>query len=93
MPTSKTTRSTKPPKAGAPADPDTTESVSTELLSPIEVAATLGIKPKTLKNWRSQRIGPPPTYIGSKVVMYAREDVEDWVATVRARSHQEWMAS
>ncbi|QBX55069.1 DNA-binding protein [Nocardioides seonyuensis] len=42
------------------------------------VAEVLGLKPKTLTNWRHLRQGPRPTYMGSRVA-YRRVDVQQWI--------------
>lgn len=57
--------------------------IALELWDEAETAAWLKIDPKTLKNWRSQRQGPTPTYIGRRPC-YLRSDVVDWVREQRA---------
>lgn len=48
-----------------------------------EVAALLGVRPSTLKRWR--RIGKGPrgfAYLGETVVVYTRESVEQFIASL-----------
>ena len=45
-----------------------------------EVAELTGLKPKTLRNWRSSRLaGPAFVKLGPKRVRYPREAVEAWL--------------
>ncbi len=48
-------------------------------------AERLGLRPKTLDNWRSQGVGPPFYKIGSRVV-YDDVDVDRWLAQRRRTS-------
>jgi hypothetical protein len=43
-----------------------------------EVAAELGVTPRTLKRWRFQRVGPPVTYAGRKPI-YSQESKRRWL--------------
>lgn len=52
-----------------------------DLLDEKEVAATLGIAPGTLRNWRSLRIGIPYVKLGKRAVRYRRADVDVFVAS------------
>lgn len=54
-------------------------------LSPSQVAGLLGVTDGTLRNWRSQRKGPPFYKVGR--VFYSRMDVHDWLAKQRTRFH------
>lgn len=46
------------------------------------LADRTGIKPKTLDNWRSQRIGPPYYKLGGRVV-YDDAEVDAWISARR----------
>ncbi|ODU41779.1 MAG: hypothetical protein ABS96_30375 [Lysobacteraceae bacterium SCN 69-123] len=52
-----------------------------DLLDEKEVAATLGVAPGTLRNWRSLRIGPVYVKLGKRAVRYRRSDVETFIAS------------
>lgn len=67
------------------------DSLRDDLLTPSEVAVMLGVAPKTLRNWRSSRVGPLSIRLGGGVVRYRRGDIADWLAgqVVIARA---WMA-
>jgi predicted DNA-binding transcriptional regulator AlpA len=54
-----------------------------ELMTPTEVADYLGLKIKTLHNWRSRRVGPPGMKVGG-ALRYRREGVDRWVAAQEA---------
>lgn len=64
-----------------------------ELLTTIEVAALLGLKPGTLENWRAVGKGPPFRRLGA-AIRYAMADVRAWVegqpleTTARPRVHR-----
>ncbi len=50
-----------------------------ELLTPLEVAALLKVKPRTLEDWRLGRSGPHLPFVrfeDSRTVRYRREDVQ-----------------
>jgi hypothetical protein len=51
----------------------------------IDQAARMGIKPKTLANWRSLGSGPPFYKVGARVV-YDDADVDAWLATRKRTS-------
>jgi len=51
-----------------------------ELLSPTKSADLLGCKKNTLAIWRLKGTGPVFVRVGSRV-MYAREDLEKFIAT------------
>lgn len=58
-------------------------------LTPAELAAELGVTPRTVQRWNARRIGPPKIKIGKRVY-YRREAVEAWMLAhereqVRAR--------
>lgn len=48
------------------------------LLTVVEVAGLLRIRPHTLYDWRWKRIGPPAIKVGG-AVRYRRRDVEAWL--------------
>jgi hypothetical protein len=54
-----------------------------ELMTPEEVAAHLRRGLRTLANWRCRGFGPAFYRTGARVV-YARADVDDWLARNRA---------
>ena len=43
-----------------------------------ELAAQLGVNPRTCARWRAARTGPPYTRVG-KVVLYKIESVRSWL--------------
>lgn len=51
-----------------------------EWISPEELAAELGIKVKTIYQWRYTRTGPRAHKIG-RHLRYRRRDIEAWLAT------------
>jgi excisionase family DNA binding protein len=58
--------------------------MTTELLTPEEVAEILKVHPGTLENWRVRGEGPPFVKLGNKrrsAVRYRRQDVENWIYT------------
>ena len=54
--------------------------------SPKEVEAVYGIPHTTLANWRSSGKGPPYCKAGPKLVRYAQEDLDMWLAARRVRT-------
>lgn len=70
---------------------DEVEDVELELWDEAKTAEWLNLSPKTLRNWRSLRIGPTPTYIGRRAC-YLRADVMAWVKEQRAAA-EIWRAS
>jgi DNA-binding transcriptional MerR regulator len=54
-------------------------------LSTKDLAARIGIRPKTLDNWRSLGVGPAFYRLGSRVV-YDLADVDAWLAERRRTS-------
>ena len=63
----------------------------TTFLTEDEVAARYrgAVSPGTLRNWRSQRQGPPWVKVG-KSALYPRRELEDWEArnTVRPQARE-----
>ena len=49
------------------------------LLSGLEVANVLGIKPRTLEAWRAAGEGPPHIKIGKRLVKYDPADLAIWM--------------
>lgn len=58
--------------------------VTDELLRPVDVARVLGVRPKTLANWRCSGIGPALLKLqpGSRqgAVRYRSCDITSWIA-------------
>lgn len=48
-----------------------------------QVADQLGVKPKTLANWRSMGIGPRWFRVGGRV-MYRQAEIDRWLAECEA---------
>ena len=59
--------------------------MSTQLLTDVEAADFLGLKPKTLARWRWKGQGPVFRKVGRKV-RYARNDLEEYIASSARRS-------
>lgn len=60
-----------------------------QLMSTEELAAELGVKPGTLRLWRSSGGGPSYIRVGRgsrSPVAYRRADVEEWVQARRFKS-------
>lgn len=51
-----------------------------DLMTETEMAELLGVKPKTLANQRSRRVGPPYIKITGGIVRYSRTAVAEWLA-------------
>lgn len=59
-----------------------TNSSTTELITPEQVAELLKVHPGTLENWRVRGEGPPFVKLGNSrrsPVRYPRKAVEDWI--------------
>jgi predicted DNA-binding transcriptional regulator AlpA len=54
-----------------------------------EVARVIGVRVKTLRNWRVQGIGPRFVRTGRKLVRYRPSDVLDWQEANLRRSTSE----
>jgi len=50
-----------------------------------EVAETLRTSPETVRYWRHKKVGPRSFKVGRRV-LYAREDVEQFIAEARGAS-------
>jgi hypothetical protein len=61
------TRSPAPPPAGT-------------LLTPAQTAERLQVEPRTLKDWRYRRVGPPFIRLNPRCVRYRQLDLDRWVA-------------
>jgi predicted DNA-binding transcriptional regulator AlpA len=59
---------------------------SKALLTEKDVAATLGLKPATLRNWRVRGEGPRFVRLSRRAIRYRRADVDEWVASRARRS-------
>lgn len=55
-----------------------------QLLTSVQVAAWLQVKPATLSRWRGQGIGPVCTWLRPDVPRYLRSDVDVWIQSQRA---------
>jgi predicted DNA-binding transcriptional regulator AlpA len=65
---------------------------SSALLTEKDVAATLGLKPATLRNWRVKGEGPRFLRLSRRAIRYSRADVGEWVASVNERDRgQPWL--
>jgi predicted DNA-binding transcriptional regulator AlpA len=55
------------------------EPILSEFLTKEELAAELGLNPRTLDRWHALGTGPPRTCVGRKV-RYRRASVQKWLA-------------
>ena len=53
-----------------------------DYMTPQQVAKELGVNPRTLDRWYQLRKGPVRTRLGKRV-LYAQQDVTDWLGTNR----------
>jgi len=56
-----------------------------------DAAAAIGIRPQTLRKWRTQGRGPRHTHIGGRAhgwISYDSKDVEKWIEAERAKAQQ-----
>lgn len=63
-----------------------------KLLNTDEAAPLIGVKPKTLMNWRVLGVGPSHIRAGRKVA-YDVADIEAWKAERRVRSTSQPIAA
>lgn len=58
-----------------------------ELITTEELARMLRVDPSSIRRWRTARPqqGPPFIQLSERVIMYAIEDVRDWLASRRVR--------
>ena len=59
-------------------DQNTLLQASSQLLTPTEASALLGVPEKTLAHWRTERTGPLAIHVGARV-RYRLSDVEEWI--------------
>ena len=52
--------------------------MSTDLLTPSELAGRLGVSKRTLNRWHSLRKGPPRSRIGNSI-FYRQDAIESWI--------------
>ncbi len=52
---------------------------SKQLLTPIEAAKFLNVRPRTLENWRARRIGPRFIPYSRRCVRYRLDDLQAWL--------------
>jgi predicted DNA-binding transcriptional regulator AlpA len=50
----------------------------TGALNTAEAAEMLGIRPSTLRGWKSRRIGPPFIQLSPRCVRYAESDIREY---------------
>lgn len=51
-----------------------------------DAAAFLGITPKTLRNWKAQRVGPPFRKLGT-VTLYDADELRAWLDERTTATH------
>jgi hypothetical protein len=54
-----------------------------EFFTPEELGVALGVTTRTIARWESERIGPPRTRIGRRI-LYRRSSVAAWLAAQEA---------
>src|SRR6185312_5907477 len=67
---------------------ETLHQIRDTLISPEELADTLGLSTATLASWRARRQGPAFTKAGRKV-WYRRERVEQWLESQERETHND----
>jgi hypothetical protein len=65
---------------------DASEVAAKVMMTPPELAAFLGVRVRTLADWRRKGEGPPFIPISHNVVRYLLEDVLAWARQLRATS-------
>jgi len=53
------------------------------MLTTKQLAARLGISPRTAERWRREGYGPPACKLSRKVVRYDESDLERWQASLK----------
>ncbi|GEE02258.1 hypothetical protein nbrc107696_27040 [Gordonia spumicola] len=53
------------------------------LLTTAELAESIGVAPKTVRNWRTQGLGPAFVRLSPNDVRYDPADVAEWIAAVK----------
>jgi predicted DNA-binding transcriptional regulator AlpA len=51
----------------------------TKSLNTAEAAERLGVRPATLRGWKSQRVGPPFIQLSPRCVRYAESNIQTYV--------------
>jgi hypothetical protein len=64
----------------APSDQDLSDE---RLLSPLQAAQRLNLRPTTLKSWRLKNWGPSYIVISRQCVRYRESDLNTWLASHR----------
>ena len=62
------------------------QTATEQLLTDVQVAELLNMKPHTLRCWRSEGHGPSYIRIGTRTVRYALEDVLDFLERSRCQN-------
>lgn len=68
-------------------NPDAIEAPESELITTEELARMLRVDPSSVRRWRTARPlqGPPFIQLSERVIMYAIDDVRDWLSSRRVR--------
>jgi predicted DNA-binding transcriptional regulator AlpA len=53
-----------------------------ELITEVKAAKLLGVKPRTLTNWRAEKVGPAFIKVG-RSVYYTNADITAWLTSQR----------
>ena len=64
-----------------------TSAADSDLITTEELARLLRVDPSSVRRWRTARPlqGPPFIRLSERVIMYAMEDVREWIASRRVR--------
>lgn len=54
-------------------------SIRAQYLTKDQAAEEIGVTPRTLDRWHAERVGPPRTQLGRKI-LYRKAALMDWVA-------------
>jgi predicted DNA-binding transcriptional regulator AlpA len=70
-----------------PVNTDAIETAETELITTEELARMLRVDPSSVRRWRTARPlqGPPYIQLSERVIMYAIDDVREWLSSRRVR--------
>jgi hypothetical protein len=63
-----------------PTDTAETQRIPADYQTPEQLAAELGLRPITLKNWRARQKGPPYAVVCRKI-FYHRSSTREWIAS------------
>lgn len=68
-------------------DANAIETAQSELITTEELARMLRVDPSSVRRWRTARPlqGPPYIQLSERVIMYAVEDVREWLSSRRVR--------